>query len=556
MNRRVQITGLKNLPPVSISLDDMRWNKTGNWTFFAPVYRDKLSPCSLDCPLAVPIGKYMHLVKEGKYRKAWEMLVEANPLPAVTGRVCYHTCELRCNRLEMDQAVNIHSIERFLGDAAIAEGWTIEPPAEEIEGPPVVIVGSGPAGLGCAYGLRKKGYPVTVYEQETRPGGMLRVGVPEFRMPRSLLDAEIKRLESIGIRFRCGEKVEDYAEIARGVRALFLATGAHGSRDPQVEGLDLDGVYFGLDFLKAFNTGLTPRLGRQVAVVGGGNTAIDVTRAALRLGANVNLYYRRTREEMPAHPEEVEQALAEGATLHFQVAPTTVMAGGDSRAAALKLVRMRKGAVDDSGRARPVVVKGSEFNVEAETVVFAVGEAPELEYLNGQGQREGSRLAVDPCLRTSLPDIFAGGDIIPGENSVSHALADGLAAARNMHLLFTGADPVPVTLEKGKPVEFGGINTDYFKPAPRLEAELKVEKNPRDSQEVQGALTREETAAESSRCFNCGVCVDCDNCLIFCPDMAIYTVDDVYMVKTEYCKGCGICAEECPRSVIKMERKS
>jgi len=556
MSKRGRMTDRKDVPQVSISLKDMSWNKTGNWTFYAPVYRDKVSPCVLDCPLQVPVGRYLRLVREGDYHEAWNILVEANPLPAVTGRVCYHTCELRCNRKEMDEPVNIHSLERFLGDMAVAEGWKIEAPAVEAGRPKVVVVGSGPAGLGCAYGLRMKGYRVTVFEHETSPGGMLRVGVPEFRMPRAILDAEISRLESIGINFRCGEKVDDLERAARGARAVFLATGAHGSRDPGVEGARGNGIYFGLDFLKSYNSGLPPRLGRRVAVVGGGNTAIDVCRAALRLGAKVDLYYRRTRQEMPAHSEETEQAASECASFHFQVAPKAVLPGRRGKPGGLMLVRMKQGEMDSSGRARPVEVKGSDFRVEADAVIFAVGETPELGYLDGRGKRDKDRLAVNPYFRTSLPGVFAGGDIIPGENSVSHALADGLAAAKNMHLFSSGVEPAEKTLIEENPVDAGRINTDYFQPAQRQEAILYLEKNPAGNREVQGVLTESQAVEESSRCYNCGICVTCDNCLIFCPDLAIYCPNDSYLVRTEYCKGCGICAQECPRGVITMERKS
>ena len=297
---------IKDLPPVSMNLADMRWNQTGAWSFFAPVYREKASPCAMECPLGEPVNRYMHLVREKRWREAWELIVAANPLPAVCGRVCYHTCESACNRRELDDAVNIHGMERFLGDMAVEERWTPPwPPAEERGGPPVVVVGSGPAGLGCAWGLRMAGYPVRVYERENAPGGMLRLGVPAFRMPREILDAELSRLEAAGVEFRLGRPVDDLAEAAREARAVFLATGAHGSRDPGVEVPPCEGVFFGLEFLKRFNAGEKIKTGARLAVVGGGNTAIDVARAGLRLGANVSLYYRRTLAEMPAHPEEV-----------------------------------------------------------------------------------------------------------------------------------------------------------------------------------------------------------------------------------------------------------
>jgi len=556
LSPRKTIPDSKKMPPVSMSIADMEWNKTGNWTFLKPLHTDRIAPCVIDCPLSVPINRYMHLVKNGDYHEAWKLIVSANPLPAVTGRVCYHSCESGCNREELDEVLNIHGIERFLGDTAIDEGWRLDPPQEELEGLPVAILGSGPAGLGCAYGLRKNGYQVIVYERETSPGGMLRVGVPQFRMPRKLLDAEIARLESIGVEFRCGEQIDDLERISRDVRAVFLASGAHGSRDPQIEGADCAGIYFGLELLKKYNSGVAIETGGRVAVVGGGNTAIDVARASIRLGAKVDLYYRRTKEEMPAHPEELDEARQEGVSFHFQMAPTRIEVGSNGHVGRVKLIRMRQGEKDESSRARPIPLAGSDFSMDADSVVFAIGEQPELGYLKGRGSRDGNRLAVDALCRTSISGVFAGGDIIPGENSVSHALADGIAAANNMHLLFQSYDPLAETGETSEPVEPNMINFDYFLTAPRQKGRFSMEKTPHGNSEAEETLAEQQVLEESSRCFNCGTCVDCDICLVFCPDLAIYFQGGNYMVKTDYCKGCGICAEECPRGVISMEKKN
>lgn len=557
MAEKPGLSGINETPPVSMSLADMRWNQTGNWSFFAPVYREKAAPCAMECPVGEPVNRYMHLVREKRHREAWELIVAANPLPAVCGRVCYHSCENGCNRGGLDQAVNIHSTERFLGDLAISENWTAPwKPLREKGGPPVVIVGSGPAGIGCAWGLRLAGYPVLIYERENAPGGMLRVGVPEFRMPRGILDAEIARLESIGVQFRLGRPVDDLNEVAREARALFLATGAHGSRDPGVALPGCAGVHFGLEFLKRFNAGGKIDTGRRLAVVGGGNTAVDVARAGIRLGAKVDIYYRRTLEEMPAHPEEVREAIGEGADFHFQVAPTELVVSG-SRVGGIRLVRMRQGEPDSSGRARPEPLAGSEFDAPADTVVFAIGETPELDWLPGDIGRQGGRLRVDSLLRTTAPGVFAGGDLGPGINSVSHALADGIAAARNMHALLAGMDLPRDKEQDPESVAFARINTDYFDPAPRQEAGSKIMKNPSSrSDEVVSTFSEEQALAESARCFDCGTCVHCDNCLIFCPDLAVHTENGAYSVRKEYCKGCGICAEECPRYIITMEKKT
>ena len=377
-------------------------------------------------------------------------------------------------------------------------------------------------------------------------------------MPRNVLDAEIDRLGELGISIRCGENVTDLEAAASGARAVFLATGAHGSRSPGVEGYQRRGVYFGLEFLKAFNARAAPEPGNRLVVVGGGNTAIDVARVSRRLGAEVEILYRRTRQEMPAHAEEVEQAQAEGVQLAFQVAPTAILGKTEqSPAKGLNMQRMRQGKPDESGRARPEPVAGSDFQVKADAVVFAIGEAPELDYLNGRGECAGGRLVTDIFGRTSLPGVFAGGDISPGENTVTHGLADGRAAARYMHLVLTGIEPATEQVEKQEVVEYSQINLDYFdRGDPRREMPVSIQAQPADDRhEIEETLSSQEAGAEASRCFNCGTCVNCDNCLIFCPDLAVSCVEGVYKVKKEYCKGCGICAQECPRYIITMEPK-
>ncbi|MEA2063704.1 MAG: NAD(P)-binding protein [Gemmatimonadota bacterium] len=550
-----------------MSLGDTSWNHTGDWTFFAPVHREKTSPCAADCPVGEPIHQYMHLVTEGRYREAWEMIMAVNPLPAVCGRVCYHRCEIRCNRGEMDEPVNIHAVERFLGDLAVEEGWQVTGTGQELGGQPVTIVGSGPAGLACAYHLRLKGYPVAVLERESAPGGMLRLGVPGYRLPRPVLDAEIERLDKLGVEFRCGHKVESLEELTAGSRAVFLATGAHGSRDPGLEGLGSgegrEGVFFGLEFLRSFNNGAPPELGSRVAVVGGGNTAIDVARVCRRLGAKVELLYRRTEQEMPAHPEEVGQARREGVKFSFQVAPAGVVSGrggkaGQGPAEGLRMLRMQQGEPDQSGRARPVPVEGSEFTVRAGSVVFAIGESPELDYLEGKGERQGERLVADPRGRTNIPGVFAGGDIVAGgEYTVTHALAAGRAAALGIHQALSGGETGEEKEEELEIVGYEQINTDYFWKAPRKEKPLSVKARPAgEGPELDETFSEKDAGIEAGRCFNCGTCINCDNCVIFCPDLAVSCDGEEYEVNRVYCKGCGICVQECPRAVITMERKS
>ena len=541
-----------------MSLADMKWNRTGSWSFFAPVHREKISPCALDCPVGEPIHQYMHHAANGNYRTAWDMIMAVNPLPAVCGRVCYHPCEGRCNRGELDQKINIHGMERFLGDMAIENGWGVNKPQEIKDCPPVAIVGSGPAGLAAAYHLRLLGYPVTVFERESAPGGMLRVGVPGYRMPRKIIDAEVARIEEMGVEFHCGTSVDNIEKLKEKHSAVFLATGAHGSRDPGVQNWDRPGVYFGLDFLKAYNYSESYETGKRVAVVGGGNTAIDVARASRRLGAQVDLYYRRTANEMPAHGEEVEQAGQEGVRFHFLHAPTEILTNGDGSTRGLVMQKMKLGEPDESGRARPVPVEGSEFEAEASCVVFAIGEIPETDYLNGSAEMNGNRVATDSAGRTSIEGVFAGGDICPGEFTVTHALADGRSAARYIDLWIQGQNPAEHTeSEEQAMVAFENINTDYFDHGLRMENLALTSESPvDDDKELDRTLTEEQALTESARCFNCGTCINCDNCAVYCPDMSVRCDSDgVYKVDKEYCKGCGICASECPRYIITMEPK-
>lgn len=575
----------RDIPPVAISRTSTLVNHTGSWKYIRPVYRDKVAPCNRGCPVGIDIEGYLNLMRESRLKEARELLLRENPMPSVTGRVCHHPCELSCNRRFFDEAVSIHSIERALGDLSLDDLEPTTPPTREQE---VAVIGSGPAGLACAYHLGRLGYPVTVLEADAEPGGMLRQGIPEYRLPRGVLDREIERIRRQGVAIRCGVKVGKelpWTELNK-FAAVFVATGAHINRPLGVEGDEVLGVRSGLDFLKEVNRGARPDLGRRVIVVGGGNTAIDCARSALRLGAETTLLYRRTRAEMPAIDQEIEEAEREGVSFVFLAAPAAFRTK-DGRLSEVECIRMRLGPPDSSGRRRPIPTDDDGFTLPAETVLTAIGEATDLDLLPYYIDRDGSAVTVDELGTTSRPRIFAGGDLAGDERSVAHALGSGKRAAIGIHrylqrlagappdeldlsalrygdtgnvsvVRWLGADPIHRVAPINEVVAFEELNTNHFVHRPRkADSHLAREESLADFCEVNLGLAPEAAIEEARRCFNCGVCNLCELCLLFCPDVAITRTEDglAFVIDYEYCKGCGVCAAECPRGAMTMTRE-
>lgn len=597
------------VPPVAVSSTSTRTNLTGSWKYIQPIYQDRVAPCNQGCPVGIDIEGTMNLLREGRIEEARDLLLRENPLPAVTGRVCYHPCEGACHRGRLDGAVAIHAVERMLGDLALETPPS--GPAPRTRRGDVAVVGSGPAGLACAYHLVRLGYAATVYEADREPGGVLRYGIPEYRLPKRVLAGEIDRLRALGVDFRCGVRIG--ADLTAGEldrhAAVFVATGAQRPRRLGIEGEDARGVRDGLGFLREVHHGARPELGARVVVVGGGNTAMDCARTAARLGADVTVLYRRGRAEMPANAEEVEDALHEGVRLVFLTAPVAVRTelaapergpidalesmfeGADPmrlepRAVGLTCVRMRLGSPDASGRRRPEPVPGSEAFVPADTVLTALGEEAELGFLPDDVTLEAGCVAVHALAGTSRTAWFAGGDITEQPHTVAFALGSGKRAAlgidRYLRLLggeigdgagvdalrfgpagnlsaarWTGSDPVRRSGEVNEVVTFEQLNMAHFPRIPR-QADRTAEPVERRHAFVESnlGLTREAALAEARRCFNCGVCNACELCLIFCPDVAIARRDGGgFDIAYEYCKGCGVCAAECPRGAITMTRE-
>ncbi len=570
-------------PRVASSTTSTVANQTGSWKYIRPFYQDKIAPCNAACPVGIDIEAYIALIREGRWQGARELLLQENPLPAITGRVCDHPCEQACNRSQFDAAVSIHAVERVIGDMILQT-----PPARanSTSTHTIAVVGSGPAGLACAYHLVKLGHDVIVIEAAAEPGGMLRLGIPEFRLPRRILDQQIEWLEALGVCFRTNTELgtdiawEDLSKFD----AVFLATGAHSGRMIGIDEEDGPTFMSGLDFLKAVNVGQRPSIGREILVIGGGNTAIDCARTVLRLGADPLVVYRRTRNEMPAIEQEIREAESEGVRFQFLSAPVSVR-HGESGTRGLNCIRMELGPVDASGRRRPVPVTGSEFTIASDTIIKAIGETSQLDYLPVALEREGTSLIVGGLGETNIHTVFAGGDMTEDTRSVAFALGAGKRGAIGIDRLlrpgrrqpdelaveqlkfadgnvsmarWMSSDPVARAAPVNRVVSFDELNVNHFRHLARNEDRTTMmEENQGSFQEVNPGLTSEDAITEAGRCFNCGVCNGCELCLILCPDIAISrgTGEERFIIDMAHCKGCGICVEECPRGAMAMTRE-
>jgi 2-oxoacid:acceptor oxidoreductase delta subunit (pyruvate/2-ketoisovalerate family) len=542
--------------PFAITLDpgSSLANKTGSWRTERPVYVDRLPPCNAQCPAGEDIQGWLYHAEGGNYEAAWRHLTRDNPFPAVMGRVCYHSCEGACNRAKLDAAVGINSVERFLGDEALKRGWRFEPPAVE-SGKHVLVVGAGPSGLSAAYHLRRLGHRVTVLEAGPLPGGMMRFGIPKYRLPREVLDAEVQRILDLGVTLRLDSKVADLAQTMRdgGFDAAFLAVGAHIAKRAFIPAKDgariLDAVSL-LRSMEGANSAETqPMLGRRVVVYGGGNTAIDVARTAKRLGATeAIIVYRRTREKMPAHDFEVEEALQEGVLVKWL--STIKQAGSDTNTGALTIEKM---ALDAAGNPQPT---GEFETLEADSLVLALGQDVDLSLLDGVPGLEMTDgvVKVDPAtMMTGHPGIFAGGDMVPATRNVTVAVGHGKKAARHIDAWLRGR--TLAAAPKHAPATFERLNPWYYSDAPKtMRPQLDLARRTSSFDEVQGGLTEANALFEARRCLSCGNCFECDNCYGVCPDNAVIKLGpgQRFEINLDYCKGCGVCAAECPCGAIEM----
>lgn len=520
-------------------------NRTGSWRTLRPVYTHKLPPCNNQCPAGEDIQGWLFYAEGGRYEEAWRHLVKRNPLPACMGRVCYHTCEGACNRGCLDESVGINSVERFLGDNAISHKYAFPKPEKKLDGK-VLIVGSGPAGLSAAYQLALKGWDVTIKEGSPQAGGMMRYGIPKYRLPRDVLDAEIQRILDLGVKLELNTPVKDVEEEMKehGYKAVFLGVGANLAKRAYIPGGDAKHMLDAVSVLRSMEGEGEPLLGRRVVVYGGGNTAIDVARSAKRLGAEPLIIYRRTREKMPAHDFEIEEALQEGVSMKW----LSTIKEADS-----KEIKIEKMKLDEEGRPVPT---GEFETVEADAVVLALGQNVDLGFLEkikGLDIKDGV-VQVDKNMYTGVEGIYAGGDMVPGERNVTVAIGHGYKAARAIDAFLKG-EPLNIPPKK-EIAEYKSLNTWYYSDAPKtVRPQLDLVRRQNTFDEVQIGLTEENALFEARRCLSCGNCLQCDNCYGVCPDNAVIKTGEEnvpYIFNYDYCKGCGICSSECPCGCIKM----
>jgi NADPH-dependent glutamate synthase beta subunit-like oxidoreductase len=533
--------------PYGITLDtgSSLANHTGTWRTSRPVYVDRLPPCNHACPAGEDIQGWLYHAESGEYREAWQALVQNNPFPAVMGRVCYHPCESACNRATLDEAVNIHAVERFLGDEALKHHWKFDPPAES-SGKSVLIVGAGPSGLSAAYHLARLGHRVTIYEAGPMAGGMMRFGIPKYRLPRDVLDAEIDRILALGVTLELDRRVDDILEAMRGgaFDAAFLAVGAHIGKRTEIPAVSAGRILDAVSVLRGMETGERPQLGRRVIVYGGGNTALDVARTAKRLGASEALIvYRRTREQMPAHAAELEEALEEGVMVRWL---NTIKRIDDTT---FTVERM---TLDAEGRPQPT---GELETIEADTLVLALGQDVDLSLLDhvpGLAVDKGV-VRVDGNMMTGHAGIFAGGDMVPCERTVTVAVGHGKKAARHVDAWLRGSVYTPSP--KHELAGAAQINAWYYADAPKsVQPALDALRRQSGFDEVLGGLAEDTALFEARRCLSCGNCFECDNCYGVCPDNAVVKLGPGkrFEINYDYCKGCALCAEECPCGAIAM----
>jgi len=528
-----------------------------------PYLQPKLAPCMDRCPQGTEIRRVLMTVAQAQkyerpqqeaFAEAFRILAEKNPLPAVCGRVCPHPCEDACNRKEKDGALGINSIERFLGDWALAQGLDLLREGGGAFSEKIAVIGSGPAGLSCAYQLARRGYSATIFEAFHRPGGMLRYGIPSYRLPREVLDAEIDRILRLGVELRTDVAVGkdiSYDRVRSEYDAIFIGIGAHQGAQLGCPGEDAANVLSGVEFLRLANSGNPVRLGKRVVVVGGGDTAIDAARVALRLGAQTTVLYRRTRKEMPAIEEEIKGAEEEGVAFRFLASPLEVLKE-NGRVAALRCQVMELGEPDESGRRRPVPIAGKECKLEADCVIAAVSQRPNFWGLDSFF--EGGWAKTDDSGATGKDKTYAGGDAL-SLGLATIALYQGRRAAEAIHQRFRGlsaAKEPALPLVRSDRVLLSWYQEALRHQAAILEAGERLEK-PWD--EFTPTLPEAEAVAEAQRCMSCGSCFDCGSCWSYCQDQAVLksvTPGEPYRFKLDFCNGCNKCKENCPCGLIEM----
>jgi NADPH-dependent glutamate synthase beta subunit-like oxidoreductase/Pyruvate/2-oxoacid:ferredoxin oxidoreductase delta subunit len=547
----------QDLPP-----DGFRFNP------IRPVQVRGTPPCNDNCPSGTRIREWIGLIaqraklgltKEEAYRRAWESLVDVNPFPAVMGRVCPHPCETECNRIAKDGSVAVNELERFIGDYAIGQGWPLVRLSPETRSETVAVVGAGPAGLSFAYQMARRGYRVTVFDRHEKAGGMLRYGIPDYRLPPEVLDAEIRRIADLGVELRLGSSVgsdQTLDELRRDFDMLFVGIGAQVGRRLGVPGEEGGGVWAGTEYLEAVNRGRIVEVGRSVIVVGGGNTAIDAARTARRQGAAVTLLYRRTRAEMPAIAHEIDEALEEGIDIVFLSAPSHVHRDEAGGLAGVRVQRMELGEPDSSGRCRPVPIDGDTFDLPATAVIVAVSQEPDWSSLDGVRHDHGwVQTASDGLVDAKT---YAGGDV-RGLGTASMAIGHGKAAAETAHARQEGTAYPGNGAKRTRGVR-SRVKIDLYEPKPRTEIDrLPVTNRLADPRRaVTETMTEEAFLEEVARCLSCESCFGCRHCIMYCNgggfiELAEPAPGRYFRMDLSVCEGCGKCIEVCPCGYLAPE---
>jgi len=528
--------------------------QTGSWRTLLPVNIMQTPPCTNACPAGNDVRGFLRTLAEQKdYEAAWHVLSRTNPLPATCGRVCPHPCEEGCNRRDFDTAVAINSAERAVGDYGLEENLEhkklIAARKER-----VAVIGSGPAGLSCAFHLAKRGFKVKIYEAYGEPGGMMRYGIPSYRLPNYILRQELDNILKLGIELECNIKVGvniPMDQLMQTYDALFLGIGAQKGLSIDIPGEDTKNVFTGVEFLREVNSGKYVSVGKDVVVIGGGNTAMDCARVAKRLGANVSVVYRRTRIEMPAITAEIDEAMEERVMFRYHTNPVKIISD-DDKVVGILCVQMELKEPDASGRARPVPIPGSESVIPADTVILATGQAVDCDGIDVQ-KRDGKWVAANEDLMTSIDGVFAGGDAVLGLETVSAAIGQGTRAASAIEDYIEGN--VESRLSRPPVIYSKDLNTYYYQKKRRFEKEaLPIHMRLKHFKELYPPLDFEAIIDEAERCFSCGQCFNCGNCYMYCPDNAvkISPKTGLYEFDLDFCKGCGLCAKECPCHYIQM----
>lgn len=541
--------------------------KTGTWRVQKPVHHYRPAPCRNACPAGEDAQAYLGLLAQGKPQKAWETIVEANPLPAITGRVCHHPCESACNRGQYDEAIGIHGVERFLGDEAIRLGWAypVTPPAAEAR--QVAVVGAGPAGLSAAYHLLRRGYRVSLFDSLPVAGGTCRMAIPPYRLPRNVLEAEIERLLATGIDFRAQQQLGrdvSLQELQQDFGAVFLGPGTQKNREWSIDGAVPRDLHVGLDLLKEWMTVGSMIQASSVAIIGGGNTAVDMARVLKRCGVpTVHIITHQSlpgdgedaEDAMRAIPREISQAQEEGVIIHPHRGILRLILRGE-RVVGVEMAHMKKLPRPD-GSVQRVPFEGTETVLHVDQVIPAIGQQVDDSGMADLLQRQPLFSPDASCALPGHPGIYVGGDARPGTGSVSAAVGDGRRAAAAIDRYLRGLEPALDNLPEAVP--FQQINLNYFEHAPRIDAPILPPAQRSGQEEIETSLEANQAGHEAGRCLSCGNCLACDNCWTLCPDSAVLKTTERaadgshYVFDYDYCKGCGLCAHECPCGYIAME---